>query len=522
MLVFFCSGAYARGLQPAASKGVLDASEWDFQSQGIIRLDGEWEFYWQRLLEPDSIRTGHAGIHSVATSYRLWINGKPAASNGTVGMNRQQSEPKTYSRVIFFQPDSDGIELVMQVANFAQRKGGLWTSIEFGNQADMGLHRERSIAIDLFAFSALFVLGIYQIALFALRKKDKLSLVLGLFCVLFSFRHILLGNTLLVRFFPEIDWEFAAKLEYLPPFIGVPLLSVYAYLLYPNEVNRKVLVPIVSTGVLLTASVIIFPARVYTHIMAPYYQLFVVAVIAYLIYAFGLAVIRDREGARINAVGLLVVFAAAINDILYSNHLISSVYLSQFGLLFVVFNQTLLVALKFSKAFAKIENLSTELQQANAGLEQKVRERTEELEHINRELAAANEKLQLAEHSRRQLIANISHELGTPMTTIQGYAKAILDGLIPSNDRKTFSMIYQKVLFVNKMIQDLFELSKLEPFLGYYYWRRIWAMNLSATISLFLGLGRPFQPFLKTETRGSAAAPPRVSVAVYDCSLRVS
>ncbi len=33
-----------------AKKGVLDLRQWDFDRNGVVALEGEWEFYWQQLL----------------------------------------------------------------------------------------------------------------------------------------------------------------------------------------------------------------------------------------------------------------------------------------------------------------------------------------------------------------------------------------------------------------------------------------------------------------------------------------
>ncbi len=43
--------------KPIAEKGQLDLRAWDFAESGVITPDGEWEFYWNKLLTPDSFRT---------------------------------------------------------------------------------------------------------------------------------------------------------------------------------------------------------------------------------------------------------------------------------------------------------------------------------------------------------------------------------------------------------------------------------------------------------------------------------
>ena len=43
-------------LKPLAVGGVLDLSEWDFNINGPVRLDGQWEFRWQKQILPENPR----------------------------------------------------------------------------------------------------------------------------------------------------------------------------------------------------------------------------------------------------------------------------------------------------------------------------------------------------------------------------------------------------------------------------------------------------------------------------------
>ncbi|MBN2435164.1 MAG: hypothetical protein JXK07_07865 [Spirochaetes bacterium] len=54
MLMFFISGFLLSCVKssiniPKAEKGVLDLRDWNFEKNGAIKLDGNWEFYWQQL-----------------------------------------------------------------------------------------------------------------------------------------------------------------------------------------------------------------------------------------------------------------------------------------------------------------------------------------------------------------------------------------------------------------------------------------------------------------------------------------
>lgn len=70
----------------------------------------------------------------------------------------------------------------------------------------------------------------------------------------------------------------------------------------------------------------------------------------------------------------------------------------------------------------------------------------------------------LLEESKQRMLVHISHDLKTPITTIQGYAKALQLGMIEEEAKKqrTINLIYDKSQLVTELIDDVFELSKLE------------------------------------------------------------
>ncbi|HHY91058.1 MAG TPA: PAS domain S-box protein [Clostridiales bacterium] len=89
------------------------------------------------------------------------------------------------------------------------------------------------------------------------------------------------------------------------------------------------------------------------------------------------------------------------------------------------------------------------------------------IEGIIRDITArkmAEENMQQARKSRQLLLSYISHELRTPITSILGYITALLDGTISEEEskQKSLKLIYSKALMLQRLIQDLFQLTKLE------------------------------------------------------------
>ena len=107
-----------------------------------------------------------------------------------------------------------------------------------------------------------------------------------------------------------------------------------------------------------------------------------------------------------------------------------------------------------------IDNARTyqDLEALAAGLEQRVRERTQDLQ-------AANNRLQELDNLKSAFVSIVSHELRTPMTSIKGLIENMMDGLTGElTERQTFylSRVKHNIERLTRMINDLLDLSRIE------------------------------------------------------------
>ncbi|WP_272942206.1 ATP-binding protein [Alkalibacillus haloalkaliphilus] len=114
------------------------------------------------------------------------------------------------------------------------------------------------------------------------------------------------------------------------------------------------------------------------------------------------------------------------------------------------------------RTLIRIRTLNQELTNLNTHLEDKIEERTEALKIANKDLTAANENLLEAEQSRRQMLSNIAHELGTPVTLIHSYMQSLKAGTLSPYNEHYNEQVLKKIQVLNRLINDLFDLSKLE------------------------------------------------------------
>jgi len=73
-------------------------------------------------------------------------------------------------------------------------------------------------------------------------------------------------------------------------------------------------------------------------------------------------------------------------------------------------------------------------------------------------------RMRRLENVRREFVANVSHELKTPVTSIQGYVEALLEGAIkdPQQAERFLKIIAKHSDRLNAIIEDLLTLSRLE------------------------------------------------------------
>jgi signal transduction histidine kinase len=73
-------------------------------------------------------------------------------------------------------------------------------------------------------------------------------------------------------------------------------------------------------------------------------------------------------------------------------------------------------------------------------------------------------RVRSSQTSQRNFVANVSHELKTPLTSVQGFAQAILDGTAstPAEQKQAAEVIYNESGRMHRMVLDLLDLARLD------------------------------------------------------------
>ncbi|GGA34534.1 ATP-binding protein [Paenibacillus physcomitrellae] len=500
-----------------SEEGILDLTQVHV-SKSPVKLEGEWAFYWQELLSPEDIQnrlardrnndrwisipgswlgykldgqklkgTGFSTFRLVIKlseqdrnerlalrlptifhAYKLWVNGELLAEVGVVGQDKSSVTPQLATKMVFFQPANDTVELVMQVANFHHKRGGITKVIELGGSDVLTVRTHLNIAGEMFVTASLLVIGIYHLMLFVLRRKDKSPLYFGLFTLLFGIRSLLVGDHFLTQLWPSFPWEIQFKMEYLTLCSGGFIITMYSNCIFPNSVSRWFrLGSQIVTGALCLV-VLASPALFYTQLLTVI-GVVVVLHMLYLMVGLVQSAVRHMEGALFFLLVSMVALVTVINDFLYFNEWSPIGNTSPLGLLVFTIAQMMLLSSRFTRSAANEERMVRELQDANnkladmnMNLERTVHERTQALSAAHDDLRTSYDRVLHSEQGRKKLLAYITHDLRMPLSSMLGYVEAVQDRVKPERDEQYLKYIRDNTIRINRMIEELSFLSHLE------------------------------------------------------------
>jgi len=123
---------------------------------------------------------------------------------------------------------------------------------------------------------------------------------------------------------------------------------------------------------------------------------------------------------------------------------------------------SILISRQITKPLISITDASQEIAKGNYN--QRVQVTTDngdELAQLGHSFNSMAAQLEQTENMRRQLIGDISHELRTPLTAIKGSMEGLIDGVL-SSDETTYMHIYQEADRLQRLVEDLQELSRVE------------------------------------------------------------
>jgi len=362
----------------------------DYDQNKVLALNGQWEFYWDKLLtsqdftsenpphmdsyrkvpgtwdeQVDGTRSypkhGVATyrlilkysttmkdpalrVQSVAAAYILYANGQLITEVGTVSEQPSEFKDGIDSLILDLPSGTGEIELIIQVANWNYAKGGLRESPVFGSKKVLENKKTILFTLQLLFIGSVLIFAIYYIILFLLQRKNKSLLLFSMLCFITVVRTLLWGTTTSVLIFHNMPYHVSVFINYLTGYNIIPMMALFIMSLYPHE-QKKIITGIVLTPTLFF-DLLLFTSTGFMSLFTNYMYLLTLLQMIYIICIMMIAVLRKKENAITMFIAICIYVFTIIQDILYYRGMSSfDVYL-----LYIYGNFAVILAMAFIQA----------------------------------------------------------------------------------------------------------------------------------------------------------------------------
>ena len=419
-----------------AQKGFLNLREVDFSTRAYVPLDGEWIFLpfyvsenktreidkpgqiiqvpgtWNKIFPnghgrgryrldidlPDSEQKLALRLQTIYSAWRIYINGELISNFGEPGVDRATTSPKVgYRSLPLPATQYSSMRIELEVANYTNIAGGIQRQIFLGRTESIERQAENDKLLRVMISVVLAMAFLNHFFHFLFHPARKSHLYFGFICLCLALRNLTLGEMILYDF--GFSYYTAAKVLYgsLFPLMAGVILFVDA--LFPSGINRI----FKFTGIAATSifTMTLFLPLQYFLQLRFWAEIFILIIllvmIAYLVYfAF-----KKRPFALVLVINFIIISLAAVNDILHTNEVITTMLVSNYSVLVLVIVLSLMLSYEFSRAYRRVDHIAVELSEANkkllsfkSDLENTVKVRTEELYQTNLQLEDERNELQ--------------------------------------------------------------------------------------------------------------------------------
>jgi signal transduction histidine kinase len=453
-------------------KGILDLRNYDFNEHWYLKLDGEWEFYWESFIDPDAFAkdqfaeptlfvvvpgywndykhdtidfrgegyatyrlriilpedfTSEIGfdIPVFDASFNLYLDNDLVWSNGKPGDSWAHSEAGYDPGSIQYRPLSDTLQVLLHVSNFHHRRGAFWRSMQIGHPDKMAKTEYRHRFISFLSLGFLLAFSLFFFFFFIFYREDKIILFFSL-VLAGIFIRLLHTDLYPINYLIDIPWNCLIRMEYVGSFLAFGAGLWYLYLLFP--VRYMLPVSRINTLLVILSVMVItfFDVKIFAFTML-YFQPAVLLLLLYYLVVSIRRVFSSKKDEVIYLVAILVLMAAFINDMWIANSqtAISKDYTMHFAIMVFVFLHAAMIIRNWIRAYKERGKLMKDIEYINRNLESMIEERTRELNMRNQEIQqknenieAQNKELKEALDFKNKVFSIIAHDLKSPVASL--------------------------------------------------------------------------------------------------------
>lgn len=374
--------------------------EWKFISEGesesvLLEVPGNWHTitgtpyasgtYGLRILLPIDVTGSTYGISfpELSQAMKVWINGKLILETGDIQEGR--TDYTHFQIPLMAEPE---LEIMIKLRNTEFRTGGMIYPPLIGPMPSIKRHRESRIWLEAFYMGLLFIVSVYHFFLYIQKYQNRSALYLALAALFMLIRAVVTGENSIMFLMPGFSWTLDYKLEYLSVYMNGILLILFCNSTFPYEkkVIQKLIRIMTAAGILLSLITLFLPiitlSRMIYFLQTSIFLFFILG-----LTIMGHALLSRQKDAILLFVGGALYILFAIGDALYYTGGPEPLFnISQFGMLFFILTQSLLLARQHGDTFIKAEQLShsledevakqtVELRASNESLKEEIKQR---------------------------------------------------------------------------------------------------------------------------------------------------
>jgi signal transduction histidine kinase len=471
VLLFFALQLNAGRTEQKAVKGILDLRGIENPDHFIIKLNGEWEFYWKKMLRPndfktaiikpdyygdvpsywtdypsDSVKTQKFGYatyrltilfprgfnKSLAidlpvfdSSYDIYLDGKYFGSDGTPGKSADETKPEYRRNFFRFNTSSDSLKIIINVANYSHRRGGFWLPVKLGTFGEVQKQLANGWAAEWAVISLLLGFSLFFLFFFAISPKEKIMLFFSMTTIGLALRPLFTSHYLIYNLV-NMDWIWIIRFEYLGLFVILIGWVWYVMNLYPSKFFRIIAWSITVVFSLSFILTLFLPVKIFSYSTLGYYPSMIL-VISYLLFMSFKGSLKKNTVDIAYFLAFILLLLGGLHDMRVSlGKSNSSIgYSLTYIIVLFVFIQAAILLYKWVRAFLEKEKLQNELEFLNKNLENLINERTlelkirnEEIEKQNSMIAIQNKQLSDTIQLKNRIFSVIAHDLRSPVVNI--------------------------------------------------------------------------------------------------------
>ncbi|MBD8036784.1 histidine kinase [Solibacillus sp. A46] len=378
-----------------------------FNKEKLIPLDGTWEFYESQLYDQEQFERGISknpkyievpgtwsteaeksgsgtyrlviqnvptdqvlGIkkQNIRSASKIFINGKLVSEEGFVAKQQTNYTEGNIPKLIFFQPDKEQLEIIIQVTDFSYNSAGISNSIYFGEQDVLVSESFKHVIFELGILAILLTIGMLYIFLYLFveryRRKEFFILAFALSCIFFALVNLCLSERTILYLIPSLSFEALFKIKDTSIF-----LATISLILIVTQIDQRLLNPLFKNVLIFVYTfyvlVILLTTLNFYHSFLPIFIVlncfvYLYMMIKMLYFYFKKDVARDYQ-QKIIMFSMLNINIYNINLLLYSFGFTSKLQLGFLNILFYAIALAIYLTIRVNHSYKRNDLLTHEL-----------------------------------------------------------------------------------------------------------------------------------------------------------------